>query len=131
MQTRMIIFILLLLWNAALNADQVGAKDYPLIHAVLVWLKEPGNTEHRRAIIMASGSFKAIPGVVDVKAGEVVTSERDIVDDSFDVGIYLYFNTLADMRSYLIHPAHKSAVEDILLPLVDKIVVYDFYDRIQ
>jgi len=105
------------------HAPATGARLY---HVVLVWLKEPGNPEARRQIIKVSKSFRAIPGVIDVKAGHSIPSQRAIVDDSFDVGILLTFRDRRAMRAYLTNPDHKRAVRTVLRPLVRKIVVYDF-----
>lgn len=95
-------------------------------HIVLCWLKDSGNAEHRAAIIKTSKTFTEIPGVVDVDAGEVVMSDREIVDDSFDVAIAMTFASVEDMNAYIVHPRHKAAVKSALLPLVSRIVVYDF-----
>lgn len=97
-------------------------------HIVLCWLKEAGNEEHRQKIIDTSYLFGKIPGVVSVSAGEVIMSDREIVDDSFDVGIILTFASIEDMQQYLVHPEHKRAVKEELLPLTGKIVVYDFQE---
>ena len=65
-------------------------------------------------------------GVLEVRVGEVILSDRKIVDDSFDVGIFLSFASTGDMAEYITHPQHKKAVEEVLGPLMEKIVVYDF-----
>ena len=97
-----------------------------LSHVVLCWLKEPGNTEHRDQIINISRTFKKIPGVLEVRAGEVISSDRPIVDDSFDVGILVIVPDAKRLQEYLDHPIHQEAKRDILLPLVEKVLVYDF-----
>lgn len=95
-------------------------------HVVLCWLKDPGNLDHQRKIIEATKTFRNIPGVLDAQAGTTVPSDRAIVDDSFDVGILIIVADKDSLRSYLEHPVHQRAKNDILVPLVDKIVVYDF-----
>jgi hypothetical protein len=122
-----IIFVLFLL-----PACQQG-KDIPnstsrVYHVVICWLKDSGNKEARQKIIEASRGFSSIPGVINVKAGSVIHSEREIVDSSFDVAIYLSFENEQKLNEYLIHPIHKNAVEETLKPLVRKIVVYDFIE---
>ena len=93
---------------------------------VLCWLKEPGNKEHRNQIIHISRTFKKIPGVLEVRVGEVIESNRPIVDDSFDVGIVVIVPDAKRLQEYLDHPIHQDAKRDILLPLVEKVLVYDF-----
>ena len=74
----------------------------------------------------ASRSFGKIPGVLDVRVGEVLESNRKIVDDSFDVAITLSFADTRSLTEYLAHPVHQKARDEILLPIIKKIVVYDF-----
>lgn len=100
--------------------------DGKVCHLVLCWLKEPGNEIGRQKIIETSSSFSKIPGVLDVKAGKSIPSEREIVDDSFDAAICITFANTNDLSAYLVHPIHTKASKDILLPLVKKIIVYDF-----
>lgn len=99
-----------------------------VVHTVFLWLKQPGNDQYRHQLLRASEQLRAIPGVVDIRYGETITSDRAIVDDSFDVGIYIYFSDVETMNRYLAHPKHKRLVEQALKPIVDRIVVYDFHD---
>lgn len=99
------------------------AKVY---HCVFCWLKEPGNSEQRKLLIEQSRAFAKIPGVLSVEAGEMLESDRPIVDSSYDVGIVMTFASEEAMHQYLPHPQHKKAVQEILAPLTQKIVVYDF-----
>jgi len=101
-------------------------SDPVLTHVVLCWLKEPGNVEQRNRIIKMTESFKEIPGVRAARAGNPIMSERDIVDDSFDVGIIIKVSDEAGLKKYLDHPIHQKAKKDVLLPLVDRVLVYDF-----
>lgn len=115
-----------------LPACQQG-KDSPDLtpkvhHVVVCWLKDSGNEEARQKIIEVSRGFSSIPGVIDVRAGSVIRSEREIVDSSFDVAIYLSFDNKQKLQDYLNHPIHKNAVEETLKPLVSKVVVYDFIE---
>ena len=97
-------------------------------HVVLCWLKEPGNAEHRQQIVEATESFREIPGVLAARAGNVISSDRSIVYDSFDVGILILVPDEKGLTEYLEHPIHQKAKQDVLLPLVEKIVVYDFQE---
>jgi len=85
--------------------------------------------DHRKRIIEASRALSHIPGVLEVRAGQVFQSGREIVDDSFDVGIYFAFRTPEDLKNYVTHPLHRDAVQNVLMPLVERIVVYDFMEE--
>ena len=97
-------------------------------HVVLCWLKEPGNAEHRNQIIEVSKTFRKIPGVLEVRVGRVIKSDRAIVDDSFDVGILVTVSDVERLQEYLDHPIHQNAKRNVLLPLLEKVVVYDFQE---
>ena len=75
---------------------------------------------------IVSKGLEKIPGVVEVRVGSVIPSERKIVDDSFEVGIYMTFRSVEDMNAYIVHPDHQRIVQDKLMPIVEKLVVYDF-----
>ena len=97
-----------------------------VVHTVFLWLKKPGDEQHRRQLLIASDKLRSIEVVIDIRFGEMIKSDRDIVDDSFDVGIYFYFSDVASMNRYLAHPLHKATVEQDIKPLVERIVVHDF-----
>ncbi len=63
-----------------------------------------------------------------MRVGHSLPSDRKIVDDSFDVGIYISLANTEDMDAYLSHPLHTRAVEEVLQPLARKVVVYDFVE---
>ena len=121
------LFILLMI--SLLISLPALAQKQRINHVVLCWLKEPGNTVHRQQIIHQSKQFSQIPGVLEIRTGEVIPSDRKIVDDSFDVAIYLTFADSEKMNAYITHPEHKKAVKEVIKPLVKKIVVYDFLEK--
>ena len=108
--------------------SSVDQTDPEIVHVVLIWLKEPGNEEHINEVIKTTHSLKAISEVQELNVGKRVLSDRPIVDDSFDVGISMLFNSKEELKAYLIHPTHTQAVEAVLRPLAEKILVYDFED---
>lgn len=126
---RIALIIFLAPWfsNGCLDVKDAAIENR-VNHVVLCWLKEPGNIEQRKKIIEASRSFNDIPGVLEIRTGTAIQSDRDAVDDSFDVGICVTFGTLEDLERYTTHPKHTAAVRNVLLPFVDRIVVYDFIE---
>lgn len=129
-----VVSLMLLLWLCSLNT--VVAKDITaeissnkvatINHVIIAWLKEPGNAMARRRFIEVTKSFSRLPGVVTNQAGKVLISDRAIVDSSFDVAAVITFESKQALSNYLQHPVHKKALEQVLQPLVKKIVVYDF-----
>lgn len=105
------------------------SRVLPVKHVVLIWLKEPGDRKARQKLIETSKSFEQIPGVISVSAGTPLESDRPVVDDSFDVAVVITFESREAMQNYETHPLHADAVEKVLRPLTDRMVIYDFEDR--
>lgn len=101
------------------------AKQPAVSHVVLCWLKEPGNEGQRLQLMDRSLGFSSIPGVLDVKAGTALDSDRPVVDDSFDVAVIIDFESLEALHAYESHPLHKKAVEELLKPLTSRVLIYD------
>lgn len=116
----------LLLAGPAVPVAQANGGPEAVEHIVVIWLKAPGNTEHRRRIIRESAVLREIPGVTGLRMGEMIPSDRPIVDSTFDVALIVSFADRAAMQGYLTHPVHVELVGKTLKPLVEKIRVYDF-----
>jgi len=123
-----LIFPLLVLSGCVSLGPGTSQKQTSLHHVVLCWLKEPDNIQHRERIVEVTRSFRGIPGVLDARAGQVIASDRAIVDDSFDVGILIVVPDSRRLKEYLEHPIHQKAKNEVLVPLVSKILVYDFQE---
>jgi len=102
-------------------APKPGGVD----HVVLAWLKRPGNAADRAKLQQTAEELRTIPQVKSVSHGTALASERPIVDDSFDVGFVMRFDSPADLHVYETHPFHVAKVNQVLKPLTKKIVVYD------
>ena len=119
---------LILLFPLGCMSIQQTEREQAIQHVVLCWLKEPGNAAHRARIMEVSKTFRSIPGVLEVRVGEVIASDRAIVDDSFDVAILVVVPDAPSLQAYLDHPIHQQAKQEVLLPLVDKVRVFDFQE---
>ncbi|MBX3744034.1 MAG: Dabb family protein [Verrucomicrobiae bacterium] len=96
-------------------------------HIGLVWLKEPGNVEHRQRIISAAHGFAgAIPEVQSISVGQSPPSTSPYVDSSFDICLIIQFEDKAAMDRYARHPVHEKAAQETFLPLSQRLLFYDF-----
>lgn len=96
-------------------------------HVGLVWLKEPGNIEHRQRIVSAAHSFAgAIPEVQSISVGQSPPSTSPYVDSSFDLCLIMQFEDKAAMERYARHPIHEKAARETFLPLSRRLLFYDF-----
>lgn len=72
-RTAEIILLALLFWSVdpSLAADTKSR----IVHVVLVWLKDAGNSELRAQIIEATRRFSEIPEVEEIRVGVLVPSK--------------------------------------------------------
>ena len=105
------------------NAPKKHPSD--IHHVVLCWLKEV-SPEIKNNILNESGNLKQIPTLKKLSFGNAIPSNRDIVDDSFDIGLLMIFESKEDMDTYIHHPIHKNFVKNTLKPYLEKVIVYDF-----
>jgi hypothetical protein len=101
-------------------------SDKKISHVVMVWLNEPGNAEMRQKFIKASNQLNDLPGIVNRHVGVVVSSDRSIVNDTFDVAVTVTLENKKALKAYLNHPKHKKILHDQIKPLVNRTVAYDF-----
>lgn len=120
----MIILCIALLACVVTAAEKT--QDNTVIHIVLIWLKDQGNQEHIQQVIDGSNQLREIPGLQEMRVGKSISSDREIVDDSFDVGLYMVFKNEIYLQRYLVHPVRQSVVKKVLIPLSKKIRVHDF-----
>lgn len=98
-------------------------------HVVIFWLKDHGNSNDRDRIIQSARDLAKLPGVLGVKQGIVLPSDRPVVDSSYDVAFVFSFRDKQALSDYNVNPVHKKAVDEIIKPLVSKIQVYDFIEK--
>ncbi len=95
-------------------------------HLVLVWLKTPGDEPAKALLTQTSRRFAEIPGVVSVKVGEAIASDRPIVDSTYDLAILIVLEDREALAEYLAHPQHKAAQAEVLRPLVEQVRIFDY-----
>ena len=117
-----LLFLILMLTVTITHAQE----DQRVSHVVVVWLKEPGNTQMREQFIKASRALETMPGVVSRHVSAVISSERSKVDDTFDVAVTVTFENAAALKKYMQNQKHKDMLNKQLKPLVNRIVVYNF-----
>ena len=117
-------FTKLLAITLLLNFVSVQAHS-AVSHIVFVWAKENTSKENIAAMINRAEMLSKIAGVNSMKVGTAVPSERSTVDDSYDVGITLSFDTVDAMQAYLVHPEHVKYVSTYVKPYAENLLVYD------
>ena len=93
-------------------------------------MNEPGNAAVKDRIVESARSFsREIPGILGMSIGDALPSPREVVDDSFDLGLVLRFKDKAALDAYEKHPVHVKAVKEVLAPNASKLKVYDVIVR--
>jgi Stress responsive A/B Barrel Domain len=94
-------------------------------HVVIFWT-DPSKPEAPNEVIIAAKKYLAsIPGIVNFRTGKMVTSHRDVVDQTYQVALNIQFRNKQAQDEYQDHPQHLEFVKQVK-PLLAKFVVYDF-----
>lgn len=96
-----------------------------ITHIVILWLKDE-SAEMRLKVLEGAAALDAIPGVLEFRAGEMIPGAREIVDNTFAVGLSMTFPDQEAADVYQEHPIHQEFVEKYVKPFASRVVVYDF-----
>lgn len=123
--------------TAALAAGTVTAsaislkeqkEEWPIVHHVFFWLKNPGSTEDRDKLVAGVKTLAKIETVRKLRVGIVASTEkRDVVDNSWAVSELMFFSDLAGQATYQTHPIHLEFIKTCS-HLWEKVIVYDAQD---
>ncbi|MDU0354612.1 Dabb family protein [Paraglaciecola aquimarina] len=103
--------------------DKIEAGGY--VHSVYFWLKNPTNLEDRKAFEGHLTKFISASKYVKSKhIGTKMSSDRDVVDSSYDYTLVVTFNNKAEHDLYQSEDVHLTFIEDAA-HLWGKVVVYD------
>jgi Stress responsive A/B Barrel Domain len=94
-------------------------------HIVIFWT-DPGEPNAADLVIAGAQQYLAsLPGIVNFHAGRMARSHRDLVDQTYQVGLNIQFETKQAQDDYQNHPRHLEFI-DKCKSLWTKVVVYDF-----
>ncbi len=94
-------------------------------HIVIFWTDPTVTNATEEVVASAKKYLASIPGVMNFHAGKMARSHRGVVDQSYQVGLNLQFETKQAQDDYQDHPLHLEFVEKCKA-LWTKVVVYDF-----
>ncbi len=104
------------------------ADQYPVVHHVFFWLKNPGSVEDRNKLVEGVKTLSKIETVRALQVGIVAnTGKRDVVDASWAVSELMFFSDLAGQATYQNHPVHLEFIKNYS-HLWEKVIVYDAID---
>jgi Stress responsive A/B Barrel Domain len=97
------------------------------IHHVYFWLADPGNEEHKKALIAGLKKLSSVTTIQRFSIGVPANTSRDVIDSSYSVSWILIFNNTADQDSYQADPIHLRFVDECK-HLWKRVQVYDTID---
>ena len=80
---------------------------------------------HAAWIAAAKKYLASIPGIVSFHVGKMVTSHREVVDQTYQVALNIQFRSKQAQDEYQDHPQHLEFVKQCK-PLFAKLIIYDF-----
>jgi len=95
-------------------------------HVVIFWTKPERPNAAEDLIAGGEKYLKGIPGVLSYHMGRMATSERPVVDQTYQVALNLVFPEKKTQDDYQAHPSHVEFVENVFKPNCARVVVYDF-----
>ena len=96
------------------------------VHVVFFWMKPDAPPAHREQLLADCLSFlSGIPGVVAFDAGRPAMTPREVVDNTYDVGLLTVFADKAAHDAYQVHPLHLQFIERNKANC-DRVKIYDF-----
>ena len=95
------------------------------VHTVFFWLKDELSEEQRQAFFKGVDTLKTIQPNVMITTGTPASTNRPIIDTSYDYGLTCIFESLEDHDKYQIDPVHLKFVENHAGDW-KKVLIYDY-----
>ncbi|MCF6404430.1 Dabb family protein [Chitinophaga filiformis] len=109
-------------------AMAVPPAEKVFVHHVYFWLHNPDSQEDKAKLV--AGLQKLAKGAKTIKQhhiGMPSTTNRDVIDRSYQVSWLLFFKNKADQDIYQTDPAHLKFIEECS-SVWKKVIVYDSED---
>ncbi len=95
-------------------------------HVVIFWTR-PGMPSAAEELVEGARKYlRPIPGALHFHVGRMAPSHRDVVDQSYQVGLNIVFADREAQDRYQEHPLHLEFVEKVFRRVCDRVKVYDF-----
>ncbi len=95
-------------------------------HVVIFWTDPEQPNATQELLDGADQYLKPIPGVLHFHIGKMATSDRPVVDQSYQVALNIVFPDKKTQDEYQVHPMHVDFIEKVFKRVCKKVVVYDF-----
>ena len=123
-----LLFILLITSCKVQQAGSVRVSSIPssgLIHNVYFWFTEDTTDEQMKVFEQGLVELAKVPSIAKFYWGPPAKTElREVVDNTYDYAINVFFESVEKQEAYQIDPLHLKFVKDYEA-LFEKVIVYD------
>ena len=95
------------------------------VHTVLFWLKPGLNPADRERFRAGLETLKQISSADAVYIGTPASTDRPVIDRSYDFGLTVMLKGLAEHDAYQVDPIHTAFVANCSA-LWERVLIYDF-----
>lgn len=94
------------------------------VHIVNFWLRKDLTQEERQRFEAGVRALQAIDTLHFFHLGTPASTDRPVIDRSYDYCLLCVFNNKADHDAYQVDPVHDQ-FRETCAPLWDKVLIYD------
>jgi hypothetical protein len=95
-------------------------------HVVIFWTDRDNPAAADELLSGIQKYLLTIPGLIHISAGKMSPSARDVVDQSYQVGLNVVFPSQKAQEDYQKHPQHQEFLHSYFKKFCVKVRVYDF-----
>lgn len=96
-------------------------------HHVFFWLKNKNNDTDKQDLLAGLQTLAAIEPKNLIQVGVKASTNRPVIDTSYDFSLLLIFKDLEEQESYQVDPVHEAFVKNCA-HLWEKVTIYDSVD---
>lgn len=102
----------------------MGVLKQGFVHTVFFWLKEKNNIEHQEKLHAGLLELSKIDLIQTAYVGKVATTNREVIDSSYDFSITFIFDNKELQDAYQTNEDHYKFIENCS-KYWEKVQVYD------
>ena len=96
-------------------------------HHVFFWLRNKISDADKEELLAGLQTLASIEPKISIHIGVKASTNRPVIDTTYDFSLLLIFNSLEDHDAYQIHPTHQEFVKNCQ-HLWEKVTIYDSVD---
>ena len=106
------------------TAENSQSDETLFVHSVYFWLKDDVTPESRDTFMTVLRGLEQIQSVQALELGVPANTPREVVDNSYDVALLVYFDDVIGHDEYQADQIHKDAI-DVFEDWIADIKIFD------